>query len=60
LGIGGTLANPKVAPQTGSFAVTAARYYYFAYAFLFDTVTTKQLAEDGRPDCIAAYEHLAK
>jgi uncharacterized protein involved in outer membrane biogenesis len=60
LGIGGTLAHPKIAPLTGSLAVSAARYYYFAYAFLFDTVTTKRLAEDGRPDCIAAYEHLAK
>jgi len=60
LEIGGTLAHPKVSPLAGSLARVAARYYYFAYAFLFDTATTRQLAEDGRPDCRAAYERLAQ
>ncbi|MBK5104063.1 MAG: AsmA family protein, partial [Burkholderiales bacterium] len=58
--ISGTLAKPEVALLTGTLAVTAARTYLFAYAYLFDAATSGQLAEDGRPDCIAAYERLAK
>ncbi|MBE0627372.1 MAG: AsmA family protein [Burkholderiales bacterium] len=58
--ISGTFAQPRISLLTGGLAVTAARYYYFAYAFLFDAATSGQLAEDGRPDCIAAYERLAK
>ena len=58
--ISGTLAKPEMALLSGTLAVTAARYYFFAYAYLFDAATSGQLAEDGRPDCIAAYERLAK
>jgi hypothetical protein len=58
--ISGTLAKPVVTPATGGVAVTVARYFYFVYAYLYDAVTGERLAADGRPDCIAAYEALAK
>jgi hypothetical protein len=45
---------------TTSVLVTAARYYYFAYAFLFDAASGGNLAADGSPDCIATYERLSK
>lgn len=56
--IGGTLTAPTVAPAAGSVLLTGARYFYFAYAYLFDTASGGQLAADGRPDCIAAYEKV--
>ena len=58
--IRGTFADPKIAPDTGGGAAAAVRLYYFAYAYLFDAVTTRQLAEDGGPDCKATYERLTK
>lgn len=60
--IGGTLSAPKLSLASGAVAVTATRYVLFAYAYLFDAVTTTatNLAEDGRPDCTAAYDRLAK
>jgi hypothetical protein len=58
ISIGGTLRDPVVAVAPASGLRTAARYYYFYFAFLYDSVTGEKLAADGSPDCIAAYRKL--
>jgi uncharacterized protein involved in outer membrane biogenesis len=58
--LGGTLRAPTFAPATGSVLMTTARYVFFAYAYLFDTVEGKADAPDGTPDCMAAYRRFAQ
>jgi hypothetical protein len=55
---GGTLAAPKIAPATGSLLVTTARYFFSAYAYLFDTIGSAAYVPDGTPDCVATYTKL--
>jgi hypothetical protein len=60
LAIGGTLAAPKIAVASGGLAVSAARLFYFEFAFLYDAAASGRLATDGRDDCVAAYKRVAK
>jgi uncharacterized protein involved in outer membrane biogenesis len=56
--VGGTLQAPTIAPATGSLVVSAARYFLFAYAYLFDSVGGTAYPPDSTPDCVAAYRKI--
>ena len=58
--IGGTLTAPKIGVASGGLVVSAARLFYFEFAYLYDAAASGRLAADGRDDCIAAYNRLAR
>lgn len=60
LEIGGTLTAPKIGVSSGGLVVSAARLFYFEFAYLYDAAASGRLAADGRDDCIAAYNRLAR
>jgi hypothetical protein len=58
--IGGTLAAPKIGIARSGLAISAARLFYFEFAYLYDAAAGSQLAPDGRADCMAAYKRIGK
>lgn len=60
LEISGTLTAPKIGVSSGGLVVSAARLFYFEFAYLYDAAASGRLAADGRDDCIAAYNRLAR
>lgn len=58
--IGGTYREPNIRVNPAGFAVTAGRYFFVLETYLFDTMTSKKLPEDGREDCIRIYEKAGK
>jgi uncharacterized protein involved in outer membrane biogenesis len=57
--IAGTVTAPKAGVARGGLATSAARLFFFEYAYLYDAAAGGRLAPDGREDCIAAYKRLA-
>ena len=58
--IGGTYREPNIRVNPAGFAVTAGRYFFVLETYLFDTMTSKKLPEDGREDCIRICEKAGK
>ncbi len=60
LQIGGTLRNPQISTAPQEIAMAAARNIYYAYGFVFDVLTRKDVPADGSADCRAIYQRVSK
>ena len=58
--IGGTYREPSIRVNPVGYAVTLGRYALVLETYLFDTMTSKKLPEDGREDCIRVYQNAVK
>jgi hypothetical protein len=58
LEIGGTLRDPKVSVAPKEIAIAAARNIYYAYGFLFEILTWKEVPADGSEECRAIYQRV--